>query len=343
MKLKSLVLAIMVAASSTVLAQGAAGQTGVTLFGTVDVGLARVTGERISRTGVSHSGSNVSRYGIRGIEDLGGGLSAGFWLEAGFRPDTGEQAGANASFNRRATVSVMGPWGELRLGRDDSATFLSSLLFDPFMTNGVGGTEAFVMNGAPIIQISNAVSYFLPPGLGGVYGQLQFAPGEKAQDPLPATGEYAGFRLGYRHGAFNGALSAGRLDGIDQAPDVRLRNLALSYDLGIAMPMLLWASDKRGSVEVRALQLGVRVPFGPGAIRASVGRYDKSGAPGDWRKYAIGYAWDLSKRTQLYATYAHLDNASGASRAIGVQGMPAALNADGAASNGYQIGLRHFF
>lgn len=321
-------------------AQVGAAAPGTFLFGTVDVGIARLSGEQGSRTGIAHSGSNVSRFGIRGIEDLGGGLSAGFWFEAGVRPDTGELTGT--SFNRRATVSLLGRWGELRLGRDDSATFLSTLLFDPFLTNGVGGTNAFVMNGAPI-QISNAVSYLLPTGLGGVYGQVQLAPGEDAQDPLPATGRYAGLRLGYRKGPVNGAVSAANIDAVGDAAAVQIRNAALSWDFGLARPLLLWASEKRATVEIRALQLGVKVPLGPGEIRASAGRYETDGPGGDWRKYAIGYAWDLSRRTQLYATYARLNNRAGSARAIAVQGMPAITNADGGGANGYQIGLRHFF
>ena len=87
--------------------------TNVSLFGTVDVGLARVSDTKHDARGVSHSGANISRFGFRGTEDLGGGLSAGFWLEAGFAPDTGMLSGS--SFNRRATVSLMGRWGEIRL------------------------------------------------------------------------------------------------------------------------------------------------------------------------------------------------------------------------------------
>ena len=76
-----------------------------------------------------------SRLGFRGTEDLGGGLNASFWLEAGLNNDNGtgaststnnststSQAGASGSqgltFNRRSTVSLASTWGELRLGRD---------------------------------------------------------------------------------------------------------------------------------------------------------------------------------------------------------------------------------
>lgn len=319
---------------------GAQAQSSVTMFGTVDLGLTRVTADGASRTGLSHSNANISRFGFRGVEDLGGGLKAGFWLEAGLSPDDGT---TSTAFNRRATVSLMGNWGEVRLGRDDSATFLNTLLFDPFMTNGVGGTNAFVMNGAPTIQISNAVSYFLPPNLGGFYGQVQHAFSERLNTDPTSGGEYNGVRVGYRSGPLHASASAAKLQGITQAQDARFRNVGLSYDFGVAQPMLLWASEKRGSLEVRALQLGVKVPVGAGEIRASVARYDTVGSEADWRKLAIGYGHNLSKRTQLYATYARVNNDKGSQRAIGAQGLAAPGNKLGGHSNGYEVGVRHFY
>ena len=63
-----------------------------------------------------------SRWGIRGTEDLGGGLYAGFWLESAVLPDTG--AAQAAFWGRRSTVSLGSKdYGELRLGRDYTPTF----------------------------------------------------------------------------------------------------------------------------------------------------------------------------------------------------------------------------
>jgi predicted porin len=146
--------AVLLACSSATFAQSS-----VTLFGTIDLGVTHLRAAGGSTTGMSHSNANISRFGLRGTEDLGAGLAAAFWLKAGYAPDTGTGANgaASMSFNRRATVALQGRLGELRVGRDDSATFLNTLLFDPFLTNGVGGTNALLMNGAPT-QISNAIS-----------------------------------------------------------------------------------------------------------------------------------------------------------------------------------------
>jgi predicted porin len=93
---KSLVaLAVLAAAGA------ASAQSSVTLFGIVDAAYGRVSGNGTSITGVSNSGINSSRLGFRGTEDLGGGMSAGFWLEGQLSNDDGR--GAGTSTNNQAT------------------------------------------------------------------------------------------------------------------------------------------------------------------------------------------------------------------------------------------------
>lgn len=339
--MKKLLTALAVAG----LAGSACAQSSVTLFGVVDVGIARVTGSGVSRTGLSTGGANISRLGFRGVEDLGGGLRAGFWLEAGLDVDTGlgKTAGGGLAFNRRATASLSGDFGEVRLGRDDAATFLNTLIFDPFLTNGVGGNNAFIMLGAPIQQ-SNAISYFTPPSLGGFYGQLQVAPGEQPSDaPNRHQGDYTGVRAGWRSGAVHAAAAYGRLRGATSDTDLKIANAGVSWDFGFVRPSLLWAREERTAARMTAIELGATAPIGPGELRAQVSRYDRADSNADWTKVAIGYGYNLSKRTQVYATVAHLHNSDGAQRSIGVQGLPAPGTSFGGSSNGYEMGIRHAF
>lgn len=312
----------------------------VTLFGTVDLALSHLSNDGGSVTGMSHSGANISRLGMRGDESLGGGYGAGFWFETGLNPKTGAAANATAFFNRRATVSLNGPFGELRLGRDDSATFLSTLIFDPFLTNGVAGTNTFVMNGAPI-QINSALSYFLPKNLGGFYGQLQYA---WAPASIPTSKTYKGFRAGYAAGPLNVAVAAAQL-GFEGLGKLKIANLAASYDFGVVKPSLIWAQEKRdGGTSVRGIQLGASANFGPHLVRASIGDYRTSGGgDANWRKLGIGYGYNFSKRTLLYASYSHVQNSDGAARAVGAQGMVAPVNTLGHGASGFEVGLRHFF
>ncbi|WP_046238582.1 porin [Delftia tsuruhatensis] len=342
------------AAALPVISLAASAQSSITLFGIVDVNARYVRNSDLpGNLTMNNSGLASGRLGFRGDEDLGGGLRAGFWLESDVNADTGTFSSTGKFFQRRSTVSLSGGFGEVRLGRDDSATFLSTLIFDPFLTNGVGGTMGFTMLGIPgtgtatggaPIQISNAVSYFLPQNLGGFYGQVQVAMGEQARSaPNKNQGDYRGLRFGYRQGPFNGALATGKFYGDSDATNLTASNVGLSWDFGVAKPMLLWASEKRGALKVTALQLGVTAPVGMGEFKASYGHYNTDGSNADWNKISVGYGHNLSKRTQVYGTVAFLKNKDGAAKSIGVQGLSAPGTTLGGRSSGFEVGVRHFF
>ncbi len=313
-----------------------------TIFGTVDLAATHLSNGGGSTTGMSHSGGNISRIGLRGTEDLGSGYGAGFWFESGLNAKDGSAGGPAGNFwNRRATVSLTGPFGELRLGRDDSATFLNTLIFDPFLTNGVAGTQSFVMNGAPI-QISNAVSYFLPKNLGGFYGQLQYAWGPAS---IPTSKTYRGFRGGYANGPLNLSLAAAQLD-FSGAGKLKIANVGASYDFCTSKPALIWTQERRdGGSSVRAIQIGATAQFGVHQVRASIGDYRTSGGAADanWRKLGLGYAYNFSRRTMLYVSAGFVSNSDGANRAVSAQGMAVPVNTLGHSASGYEIGVRHFF
>ena len=333
----------------------ALGQSSVTVFGTVDVAVTRLSGTGVSKTSLSSGGANINRIGFRGTEDLGGGLQAGFWLEAGMDVNTGsgKATGGGLSFNRRSTVSLLGSFGEVRLGRDDSATFISTYIFDSFANNGVGGSTAFTMLGIPgaataaggaPTQLSNSLSYFLPQNLGGFYGQAQLALGEQVSNVANKNqGDYMGVRAGYRQGPLHAAFATGKLKGDVVNNDLTANNLGLSYDFGMAKPSFLWATEKRGALKVTALQLGATVPVGSGFVRAAYSRYDTANSNVNWNKISLGYGYNLSQRTMLYSTYARIGNKDGARRSISVLGMTATGTTLGGGSTGLEVGIRHFF
>ena len=117
-------------------AGAAAAQSSVTLYGRADANITYSDRGSIldgnSRTslydGGANSGIGGSRFGLRGVEDLGGGLKAFFLLESGFNIDTGGQENANSGsaanpqrlFSRLAYVGLSSSLGEIRLGRQES-------------------------------------------------------------------------------------------------------------------------------------------------------------------------------------------------------------------------------
>lgn len=363
MKKSLIALAVMAAAGA------ASAQSSVTLFGIVDVAISRYDvdgGDAVTK--LTNSGYNSSRLGFRGTEDLGGGLSASFWLEGDLSNDDGTGASATGggfSFLRRSTVSLAGGWGELRLGRDYTPTFWNMSVFDPFGTNGVGtnighkaklaGTSFIAgtaVNDPAYVRASNMVGYFLPPNLGGFYGQINYAFDEQVAG---SQGEYMGGRIGFASGPFNIAAAYGKTEGSSPlgvvspaVPEVTNWNIGGQWDFGMAKLLALYDEAEYdggavGSADLTTWVIGGLIPVGAGEIRLSYGRTELDTAGTDPRasQWAIGYVHNLSKRTALYATYASLSNKNGASLPIQRTGTPLGVaNSD---SSGFDIGIRHSF
>jgi predicted porin len=339
----------------------ASAQSSVTLFGIVDATLAFGRGTTGDRTQLTNSGYNSSRLGFRGTEDLGGGMSASFWLEAGLNNDDGRGAATNTNnqasggavagigggqgltFNRRSTVSLAGGFGELRFGRDYSPQFWNLTVFDPFGTNGVGTTQTLnsIVTGVTSVRASNTLGYFLPGNLGGFYGQAQYYLGENLETGAATEddGEGYGFRIGYASGPFNVALSLSKTK--YASGDVKQNNLGGQWDFGVAKLMGHISRDEAGAVDGDGWLIGGLIPVGAGEIRLSYSQYEVdlgAGADPKTRKIALGYVHNLSKRTALYTTYARVRNSNGAASAL--NGSTTGVNES---SSGLDIGIRHSF
>jgi len=159
-------------------ATGAMAQSSVTIWGVVDAAYSNYSQGGVSRTFMTTSGNASSQLGFKGTEDLGGGMSASFWLEAQLNNDSGAGAGFNGSnigpisttagtavtasgalasntvansggllFNRRSTIDLTGSFGAIRLGRDYTPTFWNHTVFDPFGTLGAGSGANITIGG----------------------------------------------------------------------------------------------------------------------------------------------------------------------------------------------------
>jgi predicted porin len=350
MKKSLIALAVMAAAGA------ASAQSSVTLFGIVDATLQWGRGDVADRFQLGNSGYNSSRLGFRGTEDLGGGMSASFWLEAGMNNDNGTggatntnntAAGASAgnglTFNRRSTVSLGGNWGELRLGRDYTPQFWNLTVFDPFGFNGVGTTQLASVTGVTgptAVRASNSIGYFLPARLGGFYGQFQYYSGEQLSNAATdEDGDGMGLRIGFAQGPFNVALGLSRTE--YAAGDVSQNNIGGQWDFGMARVMAQYARDANDAVNVdgRGWLIGALVPVGAGEIRVAYSRYlvEQAGPNPRTQKFALGYVHNLSKRTAVYTTIATVRNRNAATALNGsVTGL-------GDSSSGLDIGIRHSF
>lgn len=328
-------------AALTAFAGVASAQSSVTLFGIVDLSVNSAKNGANSLKQLSSDQLNSNRLGFRGVEDLGGGMRAGFWLEGAMSPDNGTSGGQ--TWQRRSTVSLMGGFGEVRLGRDYTPSFWNYTVFDPFGTNGMGSALNVVStlsSGAgTLVRANNTVGYFLP-AMGGVYGQVQVAAGEGA------TGnKYFGGRLGYAGGPVNVAVAYGKTDKtgtmIDDYTDI---NFGASFKMSFMSLMGTYSKRDYSTADQKSIMLGLTVPFGQSTLKASYNTSSGSSKSLEAKQITFGYQYDLSKRTAIYATVSSLNNdgdaASGARFTIG-QG--AAQTRGGDSSKGYNLGVRHSF
>jgi predicted porin len=356
-------------AALTAFAGAASAQSSVTLFGVVDLSVGQVDNGAVDRFLMMQDGNASSRLGFRGVEDLGGGLKAGFWLESALSPDT---AGAT-TFARRSTLSLMGGWGEVRIGRDYTPTFWNWTTFDPFGTNGVGAATnlGLEVNQVPggnfgtLVRADNTVGYFLPSGLGGFYGQAMVSLGEgQAGNKI-----YAG-RLGWAAGPFNVAGSYGITEA-SFTQDMTNWNIAGSWNLGF-----MTLSGFYGNLELDASAtasqpfdqenwfVGASVPMGAFTFKGTYGSVERDSNGGacyganpiaqtptlptgsravtscDASQWALGVVYDLSKRTALYGTYSSIDNSGTVFR---TWNSTNALQWSNDTNTGWQIGVRHSF
>jgi len=352
-------------AALTAFAGVASAQSSVTIWGIVDATYAIGNGSLTDKTQITNSGYNSSRLGFRGVEDMGGGSRAGFWLEAGVNNDngsfgttntnnqaTGASGGGGLTMNRRSTVSWGGGWGELRLGRDYTPHFWNHTVYDPFGTNGVGTSQLLnsSLGGATTVRASNSVAYLygmafngnsLGPGK-GLHAFAQMYRGENNSGAATSNdGNGFSFRLGYDAGPLSLAFANGSTK--FATGKITSTNLGGSYNLGVAKVSALWTSDKvSGGKKGSGTLFGANVPMGTNEIRVAFSRYETETAAGvtDGKasKTSLGYVTNLSKRTALYATYARVSNSG-----ISAQALNGATTAAGGSSTGMDFGVRHAF
>ena len=365
---------ILGACAALAMAGAAFAQSSVTLYGTVDAGVAYYRGEGVgSRLQLISGGNQQSKFGFRGREDLGGGLYAAFELEAGIGVDSGIGQATSLNnqpvtgpatpnvqgitFNRKSFVSLVGPWGDVRLGRDYVPTFWQLFAYDPFRT-GVGFGGVTTQGGSPITQLraSNSIGYFTPGCYSfqckGFFAQAMYAMGENASDAANSgDGKVAGLRVGY--GGADWDVSVGQTKTKNVAiGDFTQTVIGGAYDHPAFRLMVVGGEHKTG-LPVAALNKGTKAPFwqvgafiyvGPGYIPVAYTQVKRNDAQdSSASKIAIGYVYNLSKRTAIYTTYAHIDNNKAMAIPVNSGGDVGPTPLPGRNSSGIDLGIRHNF
>lgn len=302
-------------------------QSNVTIYGIVDTGYIKESGRDV------RMGENVNnRIGFRGTEDLGNGLKATFELEKRFDLFDGTNGNTNTTmYSGKAEASktdwdgaanlglASNDWGRVRFGRVNELSTETIRKFDPFYQYGVGG---MLQSSQRAARINNTARYDSPKWSGFSFG-LSYSLGEDTKGPGAISGHdndgYA-VNLSYDNGPL---MLTGNWSRVADSDNSQVWNLGAAYKFGAVRASLLyertkdkgWKANKNdyntyGNSDQDLWLLGLEWDIGPGQLDASVQWMDyepNAGKDRDILKYALGYTYNLSKRTSAYAQLAYTD------------------------------------
>ena len=312
-------------------------QSSVTLYGRVNTSVER---QKVGGTSNTVMQNNSSRFGFKGTEDLGGGLKAGFQLESGFNSDTGTGSGwthptTGMTFARQSEVNLSGGFGMIRLGNftpesyyatadyvsmhnHDTGTSLDALYYDPVWFGGLSTT--------------NKIGY-RSPSLGGLTIDASVNLHEQT------TGGKNGYDLAANYNI--GALNLGA--GYSQVDSNRQLGLRALYTFGQFVVGGYYQRNKddnqllaTGAGNRNNFRLAGAYMMGASEFHVNVGRAGKWSdiADSSATQWTLGYNYNFSKRTKVYAFYTKVDNKAGATYMTGAAGQDFSSLA---------LGVRHNF
>ncbi len=344
MKKSLIALAVMAAAGA------ASAQSSVQLYGIADLWFGSVKSEGIAhnldandkydptydgvrQTVLESGGVNTSRWGIKGSEDLGGGLKANFKLEQGFYMDDGAVKNGTG-FTRQAYVGLSGGFGEVQLGKVwsayDDVSGAQTAVFDSALSGTVG---VFASTGYQDYN-NNGIKYISPNFSGFTFG-ASYALGED-KTATESAGSITAFNVQYANGPVAVAVGYQTEEEAGNPVSTDFTRIGGSYDFGVAKLLASYGkAENKNFGEATEYQIGVDVPLASNIILSAnyATSEDESvaGVKGDERQgFGAAVAYVLSKRTMVYGGFRQNTTDDNTGKEIGKTTV-------------YAIGLNHKF
>jgi len=299
---KSLIALAVMAASGASFAQST-----VTLYGLADLWIGSVktedgVGNNVTSTKMESGGVNTSRWGMKGSEDLGGGLKANFLFEQGVKMDTGAASG----FNRQAYVGFSGGFGEVKLGKVWTAYDDVSGASDAMFDSGALAPMNIIFASTGYQGNPGNTIYYSSPSFSGFSGAFSYSLDEDVATAASVTS----FNLSYGAGPLAAQFGYQTEDIASKGNDVGFLRLGASYDFGMATAKFTYGKvtdvGNVSGADTSEYQLGVDFPLSPAlTLSASYARSDDNDKAGDQTRKGFGLAgaYPLSKRPFLYGGY----------------------------------------
>lgn len=332
---KSLIALAVLAASGAAMAQSS-----VTLYGVADLSLAKTNAPvagNATRTAFQLSGSGTmnngtSRLGVRGVEDLGGGLKASFNFEHGLNMENGAgNLSGGQMWSRAAWLALQGGFGRFQMGRSLNPSFYGVAAWELTGTanySAVGTQFNFTGQGPR----SSSLVQYTTPNMGGFSATLgyNFKP-----DNIVTGGNVTGnakydLNVIYANGPLAAALSYNKTNGNNALGQSYKGNMALgaSYDFGMVK---VAGSIQNNGGPSKGFSIGASVPLGAFAVTLDIARENGTGMKNT--DFVLEGKYALSKRTFAYAAYyKDGDAAPGAAELYNTN-----------AKNHFGVGVRHNF
>jgi len=345
---------IAVAVAGACIAPAAMAQTAnpVTLYGRVYVAFESVEASGGSAASIPRRNRVEDRnslLGVRGSEDLGGGLKAIFQLETQFKADQNDTTFAN----RNSFAGLQGGWGTVIAGRHDSPMKTTQTSVDPWGDNELGDiTSAALRQGGFSVRFQNNIQYWTPNWSGLTIRAMYAAnEGRTATVNPSAYGASLAYAAGPLYIAYayekheSAIISGGNLTGT-AGVDEDGNAIAASYRFGpVKLDGQYGVYKRTGTSKQKSYQLGLEWYVGNNVFLGSYSQSKDGGANGTVQPecdvFAVGYRYDFSKRTSFMANYAKVDNDTGNLCNFG-QGGLSGLGA-GQDPKGFAVGVRHTF
>ena len=337
-KMTFVAIAVLGLLSTTAMAQSS-----VTLYGIVDAAVVHTTNQiGGSKVAVDAGQLATSRWGMRGSEDMGGGLKANFGLEgtlindsgaAGLGFGGGTAAGTTTSlFDRQATVGLSGDFGSVNLGRQNILGVDSIGLADPislahastnpnvaFSALNAGSLySTFGTNdGGAALRQNNSIKY-LTPVMSGFGGALMYGFGE--QPGNSSASSYTGISGYYTAGATGGAaLAYAQLKNKADNSTLTLWGGGAKYSVTPTLELrATYAQNEVDTTKRKIAVIGLGVNYTGMPALTLTGAYYNTKRSGDIAGKADQYIamgkYALSKRTILYASLTHAKAGSAAAQ-----------------------------
>ena len=258
-------------------------QSAVTLYGVVDAGITK-NGAANTTTFAGGGVNGTSRLGVKGTEDLGGGLSAVFQIETGL--NSGKEA-ASSLGDRGAFVGVAGAFGTVTIGSSVlSPSFFARAGTDPSTTNNYS-----IGKYAGATRLDNSINYTSPKFAGVTVRASMVQKDDNGTAGKGATD----ISVAYANGPLTlGASSSD--NGVDSGSFV-----GAAYDLGMAKVFVnsvdVAQATAAASGSEKYTSYGVSAPFGALTLQADM----RTRKNADNDTYVVSAQYALSKRTSLTA------------------------------------------